>query len=165
MGLEIGRRSVGVQVIGGTFNNNGTTNDLSTGGGIMIYSDLTGTANPVQNTVIKGTLTASSNMTAGIYIYSSPGTVSGTSIGQTGSITLSDNGSNNGTYGAGGAGVLIYGGATSTTISAFLPGHLLLEAGWLYSELIIQGLIHRPEQLFKTAPSPDTIAVRVRRLL
>ena len=164
-GLEIGRRSVGVQVIGGTFNNNGTTNDLSTGGGIMIYSDLTGTANPVQNTVIKGTLTASSNMTAGIYIYSSPGTVSGTSIGQTGSITLSDNGSNNGTYGAGGAGVLIYGGATSTTISALFTRSSVVGGGLVVSLTTTQGLIHRPEQLFKTAPSPDTIAVRVRQLL
>jgi hypothetical protein len=44
--------------------------------------------------------------------------VTGTSIGQTGSITLTDNGSKDSTYGLGGAGVLVCGGADLTTITA-----------------------------------------------
>jgi hypothetical protein len=130
-GLEIGRGSVGVQVVGGSFNSNGTTDDLSTGGGIMLYSDLTSTAheNEVQNVEIKGTLAANSNKTAGIYIYSTPGLVTGTLIGQSGSITLSDNGSHNGTYGNGGAGVLIFGGAASTTVSALFIRNTVVGGG------------------------------------
>jgi hypothetical protein len=117
-GLEIGNGANGVVVVGGTFSTNGTNNNLSTGGGIMLYSDGTG-ANEVQNIVIKGTVTANTNTTAGIYIYSAPGIITGTSIGQNVGdvITLTDNGSIAGSYGTGGAGVLVFGAADVTTIS------------------------------------------------
>ena len=129
-GLEIGRGCVGVQVVGGDFSSNGTLNHLETGGGIMLYSDLTDVSNRVQNTVIKGILTANTNKTAGIYIYSTPGLVTGTSIGQTGSITLSDNGSyNTPNLIDGGAGVLIYGGADLTTITATFSRTSVVGAG------------------------------------
>jgi hypothetical protein len=126
-GLEIGTGCNGVTVSGGTFSNNGVAGYASTGGGIFIYANTGGTT---QNTVIKGTLTASNNTTAGIYICSTPGSVTGTSIGQNSgdNITLSENGST-GHDGTGGAGVLIYGGATSTTISALFTRSSVVGSG------------------------------------
>ena len=118
-GLEIGNGSNGVVVNGGTFSGNGTTDNLSTGGGIMLYSDVTGTGNIVLGTVIKGVVTANNNTTAGIYFYAySGGTIFETSVGNvSGSITLSNNGSISGTYGTGGAGILVYGNTEAAFIS------------------------------------------------
>jgi hypothetical protein len=120
-GLQIGNATNGLQVVGGTFSTNGTIDNLSTGGGITLYSDASGLANEVQNVVITGSITANTNKTAGIYIYSTPGKVIGTSIGQTGGdvITLTDNGSTNTIIpGIGGAGVLVYGAANLTNITS-----------------------------------------------
>jgi len=116
-GLEIGNGSDGVIVDGGTFNSNGTNDNLTTGGGIMLYADVSTT---VENIVIKGVITANTNTTAGIYIYSSPGIIERTQIGQAigSNITLTNNGSNAASYGIGGAGVLVFGPANNTYITA-----------------------------------------------
>jgi hypothetical protein len=116
-GLEIGDGCNGLKVSGGTYSNNGVAGFTNTGGGIFIYSN--GTSNVI-GTIIGGTLTASDNTTAGIYIFSTPGVVTGTAIGQTSgdAITLTNNGSTDGGGHSGGAGLLVYGAANATTITA-----------------------------------------------
>jgi hypothetical protein len=125
--LEIGDGTTGLHITGGTFSNNGVAGYESTGGGIFIYSN---GANPVTGTIIGGTITANHNTTAGIYIYSTPGVVSGTAIGQTGgdAITLSNNGSH-GADGDGGAGLLVLGSAATTTVSAIFTRSSVIGGG------------------------------------
>ena len=111
-GLEIGNGSVSVQVNNGTFSSNGTTGNLTTGGGIMIYADPGQTTN---GTSINGTVTANGNTTAGIYLFcDATGHINNTVIGSAGTITLN----NNGTSGNGGAAVIVSGPCDNTQITA-----------------------------------------------
>ncbi len=121
-GLEIGNGSAGVQVVGGTFSGNGVAADYTTGAGILVYADAGKSTN---GTVIRGTLTANNNKIAGIYVTAASGatSLSGTRIGMladnsnSGTVTLNNNWSTNGTD-SGGAAVIVYGGASDTRIRA-----------------------------------------------
>lgn len=123
-GLTIGNNSSGVAVIGGTFTGNGTTGDATTGGGVNVYASSNAT---ISNIIIDGTINASNNTTAGIYLFgdNSNGTnqINNVTIGDTGSVTLTNNGSSNATYN-GGAGVLIFSKVSNAVIShcAFTKG-------------------------------------------
>jgi hypothetical protein len=115
-GLAIGNGSNGVSVSGGTFTGNGQTGDPSTGGGIILYADAGTTTTGVS---ISGSVASNTNTTAGIYLFCDPtGHVNSTTIGATGTVTLNDNGSNTGAYGAGGAALLVYGPCNGVNVKA-----------------------------------------------
>jgi hypothetical protein len=120
-GLAIGSGSTGVSVSGGTFTGNGQTGDPTTGGGIIVYANAGTTTS---GTSISGTVNSNTNKTAGIYLECDPtGHVNTTTIGATGTTTLNDNGSTSGTYGTGGAAVLVHGPCDHTTIKATSVNH------------------------------------------
>ncbi len=100
-----------VSVSGGTFNGNGNAGKLSTGSGIAVFAE---DSKSVTGVTING-VTASNNTTAGIFVDASAGTISTTNIGQGSAVTCSNNGST-GADGTGGAGVVVFGPATTTNI-------------------------------------------------
>ncbi|MGB2869678.1 MAG: right-handed parallel beta-helix repeat-containing protein, partial [Bacteroidota bacterium] len=113
-GLTVGDGSTNVEINGGTFENNGLAGDPNTGGGITVYCG----AGTTSGTHIHGTITANGNNTAGIFLTSPAGgtSVTGTTI-DGGSVSLTNNGSS-GSFGKGGAGVILYGNVTGTTVTA-----------------------------------------------
>ncbi|GEM_PF-1366116 len=128
-GLEIGKNSSAVQVSGGTFTGNGTAGDLSTGGGIILYADAGTTTTGIS---IFGTVNASTNKTAGIYLYcDATGHINNTTIGATGTITLDDNG----TDGGGGAAVVVSGPCDNTQIKA----NSTRSVAWQTAGLVVVG--------------------------
>jgi Right handed beta helix region len=100
-----------VSVSGGTFNGNGNAGKLSTGSGIAVFAE---DSKSVMGVTING-VTASNNTTAGIFVDASAGTISTTNIGQGSDVTCSNNGST-GADGTGGAGVVVFGPASTTNI-------------------------------------------------
>ena len=133
-GLSAGDGTSGLTISGGTYTGNGTAGNATTGGGINIIAENTTTTS---NITVQGSVTSSNNTTAGIYIFSDNATVNAintVTIGASGSITLSGNGSTNGTY-SGGAGVLIYGivsavhVANTTFTKGTAPGAGLMNLG------------------------------------
>jgi hypothetical protein len=111
-GLEIGNGSTGVHVSGGDFLGNGTDGNRITGSGIMVYADASTSTN---GTVIDGTVDANTNTLAGIYLYcDATGNLDNTLIGQSGTVTLNDNGTSTN----GGAALVIYGPCDGTTVTA-----------------------------------------------
>ena len=117
-GATIGNGTSNLAVVGGTFTLNGNAGDATTGGGVNVLAD-SSTNTTTSSITIDGTINASNNTTAGIYIFCSKvGTnyINGVTIGDTGWVTLTNNGSANGTY-SGGAGVLVYGHVNNAHIS------------------------------------------------
>ena len=134
-GLSAGDGTSGLTISGGTFHwKRYRAGNATTGGGINIIAENTTTTS---NITVQGSVTSSNNTTAGIYIFSDNATVNAintVTIGASGSITLSGNGSTNGNY-SGGAGVLIYGivsavhVANTTFTKGTAPGAGLMNLG------------------------------------
>ena len=133
-GISVGDGTSNLAVIGGTFTWNGVAGDATTGGGVNVIS--TGNTT-TSNITIDGTIHSSNNTTAGIYVYcDKAGTnqINTVTIGDTGWVTLYNNGSSNITYN-GGAGVLVYGKVSNAHISncgftkGAAPGGGLLNLG------------------------------------
>ncbi|HTX19331.1 MAG TPA: right-handed parallel beta-helix repeat-containing protein, partial [Bacteroidota bacterium] len=116
-GVTVGDGASNVTIDGGTFNSNGVAGDATTGGGINIIAS-GGTT--TSNIAVQGTVTANNNQIAGIFIFSDNAVanqISTVTIGASGTVAVSGNGSTSGTYGSGGAGVLIYGIVSNVHIS------------------------------------------------
>ena len=108
-GLEINSGCDGISIVGGTFSNNGKTRGTD-GGGIAVDASGSGTR-ITKNISIQGTVTASNNKTAGIWLSAeeSNDSIQNITIGSTGTITLNNNG---------GSGVIVYGSVHNTIITA-----------------------------------------------
>ena len=123
-GLSIGSGCSNVTVNGGSFDYNGTSRGEGDGAGINVYAS----GSVISNIFIKGTLTASNNTTAGIWLdaNSSSDHINTVTIGASGSITLTNNG---------GAGVIVLGNVNGATITGnFTKG------GALAAGIVIVGL-------------------------
>jgi len=123
-GLSIGSGCSNVTVNGGSFEYNGSSRGEGDGAGINVYAS----GSAISNIFIKGTLTASNNTTAGIWLDANSSTdhINTVTIGASGSITLTNNG---------GAGVIVLGNVDTATITGnFTKG------GALAAGIVIVGL-------------------------
>ena len=124
-GLSIGSGCSNVTINGGTFNYNGTSRGEGDGAGINVYAS---GGSLISNISIRGTLSASNNTTAGIWLdaASSADNINTVTIGANGGITLTNNG---------GAGVIVLGNVNGATITGnFTKG------GALAAGIVIVGL-------------------------
>jgi len=123
-GVEIGGAATtnNITINGGEFNGNGSSN-LFDGGGIYIFAR----AAIVSNITINGPLAANNNITCGIYVdanTSSSDIINGLTIGQSGTVSFSNNGTSKG------AGVLLFGNIMNVTITGnFSKGGVSAAAG------------------------------------
>ncbi|MCU0454645.1 MAG: right-handed parallel beta-helix repeat-containing protein [Bacteroidetes bacterium] len=108
-GFSISGASSNVVVDGGDFSGNGNASNDQSGSGITVNTSSAATPTSI---TIQGAVTASNNTFAGIFLSAGAFNISGVNIGQTGTVTLSNNG--NGTRGAG---VIVHGNVANAVIT------------------------------------------------
>jgi hypothetical protein len=108
-GFSISGASSNIIIDGGTFSGNGNAANDQSGSGITVNTQSAATPT---NITIQGSVTASNNTFAGIFLSAGAFNINNVNIGQSGTVTLSNNGN-----ASRGAGVIVHGNVANAIIT------------------------------------------------